>query len=153
MSSTKPAIWVATLGGIGYAPKAPGTFGTIGALPIAAVIQYFGGPIALCAATAALYVVGLWACRLVTADGPEKDPGHIVVDEAVGVWIALIPAGLDWKLYVVGFLVFRLFDIAKPWPVSWADKRVPGAHGVMLDDVIAGLFALPLVAGVRFWLG
>ncbi len=104
-------------------------------------------------AAALAYVIGLWACQRLLADAADKDPGHVVIDEAVGVWVALLPAGLDWRLYVTGFVLFRLFDIAKPWPVSWADRKVAGAQGIMLDDLLAGLMALPFMVALRVWMG
>ena len=79
-----------------------------------------------------------------------KDPSFVVIDEVAGQWIALLPAGLDPVLFVAGFLAFRLFDIWKPWPVSWADRDVPGALGVMLDDLIAGAYAAAVVYGIGY---
>jgi phosphatidylglycerophosphatase A len=76
----------------------------------------------------------------------QKDPGEIVVDEVVGMWItlALVPPSIS--LYVIGFALFRVFDIFKPWPVNWADRQLPGAFGVMVDDVLAGIYALVIMA-------
>lgn len=153
MTLKDPAFLLATLGGAGLFPKVPGTMGTLVALPIAFWLQWVAGPQGLLVAAALVYVCGLWACQQLLSGGADKDPGHVVVDEAVGVWVALLPAGLDWRLYVAGFVLFRLFDIAKPWPVSWADQKVAGAQGIMLDDLLAGLMALPFMVALRVWIG
>ncbi|PIW31259.1 MAG: phosphatidylglycerophosphatase A, partial [Rhodospirillales bacterium CG15_BIG_FIL_POST_REV_8_21_14_020_66_15] len=79
-----------------------------------------------------------------------KDPSFVVIDEVAGQWLALLPAGPDPVLFAAGFLAFRLFDIWKPWPASWADRRVGGAWGVMLDDLIAGGYAAALVYGIGY---
>ena len=158
MRLSDPAVLVATWGGAGLAPLAPGTVGTIAALPFALAIHWAFGPwgmLALAVAASAAYGAGLWACdRLLRSSAgrdekDNKDPGYVVIDEVVGMWVTLLPAGLDWRLYAAGFVVFRILDIAKPWPVSWADSKVPGAHGVMLDDLLAGLIALAAMVGLK----
>jgi phosphatidylglycerophosphatase A len=148
---------IATFGYVGLAPVAPGTFGALAALPLAWALHWLGGFPALALATAGLFVAGLHATRAMTARGGDPDPSEIVVDEVVGQWIALFPlsAGLwmagaaphvfPWPGWVLGFALFRLFDIWKPWPVSWAD-RLHSPLGVMLDDVIAGAMAAACVA-------
>lgn len=141
------ATWFYT----GYLRPAPGTWGSLAALPFAWGIHVLGGPVALALATALVFAAGLWATRVETAGSADHDPSEIVVDEVVGQWISLLPvslgaarAGADvlalWPGVVAGFILFRLFDIWKPGPVGWADRR-GDALGVMLDDVIAGLFA------------
>tara|TARA_R110000772_G_scaffold231592_2_gene342536 strand:+ start:11314 stop:11763 length:450 start_codon:yes stop_codon:yes gene_type:complete len=141
---------VATWFGCGLAPKAPGTVGSLGALPVAWIIlSYWGWPWLAVAAVAAT-VIGIVATAAVLRRSAVKDPSFVVIDEVAGQWIALLPAGLDPILFAVGFVAFRLFDIWKPWPVSWADRKVPGAVGVMLDDLIAGGFAAALVYGLGY---
>ena len=147
---------IATFGGIGLLPGPAGTWGSLAALPAGYLLHWLGGFPLLAAATVIAYVAGIWATRVETFEQDDLDPGHIVIDEVVGMWIALIPlsfglwhigapAGLfPWPGWVSGFLLFRLFDIWKPWPVSWADRR-HGPTGVMLDDVLAGLMAAALV--------
>ncbi len=93
------------------------------------------------AATLALLALGTWATQRVIDKYGVHDPGAVVVDEIVGVWLALFLLPASVLLVALGFVLFRFFDIVKPWPVSWADKSVPGAFGVMLDDVLAGLLA------------
>jgi len=147
---------VATFFYVGLLPWAPGTWGALAALPLGYLLHRMGGFPLLALATLALFAAGWWATARETAGGGDPDPGEIVVDEVVGQWIALFPlsAGLwamgaapaifPWPGWVGGFLMFRLFDIWKPWPVSWADRR-PGAMGVMLDDVLAGVMAAIVV--------
>lgn len=146
-----PALLVATLGGIGRLKPAPGTWGSLVVLPLAV----FGPVIALLLGLL-VTLLGFFATREVLRDAPDEDPGWIVVDEAAGMLIAL--AGLTAEASIWGVLIafglFRIFDIFKPWPISWADQQ-SGAFGVMLDDVVAGalvaaalMLARPLLPGV-----
>jgi len=145
-----PAMIAATWFGCGLAPKAPGTVGSLGALPFAWIILTYWGWSWLAAAAVAAAVLGILATAAVLKRSSIKDPSFVVIDEVAGQWIALLPAGLDPVLFVAGFLAFRLFDIWKPWPVSWADRDVPGALGVMLDDLIAGAYAAAVVYGIGY---
>ncbi|NCO88032.1 MAG: phosphatidylglycerophosphatase A [Rhodobacterales bacterium] len=152
---------IATLFGIGHLRPAPGTWGSLAALPLAIGLYVLGGPWGVVVATVAVGIAGLWATRIETAGSADKDPGHIVIDEVVGQWIALWPiffgaAGASvgllalWPGWVAGFLLFRLFDIWKPGPIGWADRR-GDAEGVMLDDILAGIAAavcVTLLAGL-----
>lgn len=146
---------VGSFGGVGFAPVAAGTWGSLAALLAGYLLHRGGGFPLLAVATLAALLAGLWAARR-EADSPGKfDPSWIVIDEVVGMWIALFPLSLGlwlhgapaalfpWPGWVSAFLIFRLLDIWKPGPVGWADRR-HGAMGVMLDDVIAG--ALTAVA-------
>lgn len=147
---------IATFGYVGHLKPASGTWGSAAALPVGFLIHGLGGFPALAIATALAFLLGTWATDRMTRDTHDKDPSEIVIDEVVGMWIALWPlsaglwhAGADpwlfpWPGWVGGFVLFRLFDVWKPGPVGWADRQ-PGATGVMLDDVIAGLFAAVLV--------
>lgn len=141
--------------GAGYLRPAPGTWGSLAALPAAWAIHTVAGPIALIVGAALLYVVGVWLTAQETASGDDHDPSWIVIDEVVGQWIALLPVSLGaysagvemhrlWPGFVVAFVFFRLFDVWKPWLVGQADQR-GDATGVMLDDVWAGLFAAIVV--------
>lgn len=145
------AALIATVGGIGYLRPAPGTWGSAAALPLAWLLHVLGGPWLLVIAIIAGFIGGLWATSQVTAGQDDPDPSEVVIDEVVGQWIALLPLSLGaahagasitalWPGWVMAFLLFRFFDIAKPGPVGWADRR-GDALGVMLDDVIAGVFA------------
>lgn len=142
---------IATVCGVGYLRPAPGTWGSLVALPLGWLMHVIGGFPLLLLAIAATYLKGLWATRLMTRDSDDHDPSEIVIDEVAGQMIALLPLSYSawtmeidilrlWPGWIAAFLLFRLFDITKPWLVGWADRR-GDAMGVMLDDVIAGIFA------------
>lgn len=127
--------------GSGAAPRAPGTFGTLAALPFVLLWQQLppgGYSLVLVLST----LLGIWLCHRTSADLGVHDHGGIVWDEFVGLWIALWLAPTGWAWLLAGFLLFRLFDIWKPWPIGWVDRRVHGGLGIMLDDIIAGFMAL-----------
>lgn len=135
------AMLIATWFGSGHLPKAPGTWGSAAALPFAWPIVVLTGPVGLLVAAALAYVAGSWAVGVVLRDTGVKDPGWIVIDEVVGQWLTLVPIAIfDPMLYLLGFLVFRVLDIVKPWPARWCDRELPGAAGIMLDDVVAGIY-------------
>jgi len=146
------ARFLATLFYIGLIPRAPGTFGSLAAIPLAYLLHRFTGFPVFALATLLVFVIGWQATNMATQGQDEHDPGEIVIDEVVGQWIALWPLslglwmrGIDPAIFpypgwIGGFVLFRLFDIWKPWPVSWADRK-ESALGVMLDDVLAGLMA------------
>jgi phosphatidylglycerophosphatase A len=139
-----PAMLVATLGGLGLLPAAPGTFGSLVAVPFAWIIVQAGGSAGLLAASAVLFFVGWWAAALICSTY-GKDPRIVVVDEAVGQWLTLgltlAVAPLDLTHYLAGFVLFRVFDIWKPFPIGWADRRIVGGFGTMIDDVLAAIYA------------
>ena len=141
-----PAALIATWGGAGRLPLMPGTWGSAAALPFAWVIHSAWGAAGMFAAAGLVFVAGMWAAAVLAKNLGQKDPGEIVVDEVVGMWIAvaLVPPSLS--LYALAFILFRGFDIVKPWPVNWADRQLPGALGVMADDVFAGAYALVIMA-------
>ena len=143
---------VATLGGIGFSPKSPGTLGSLVALPFAWLILRAGGPPALLAAAALLFAVGWWAAAIVCR-ALGKDPRVIVVDEAAGQWLTLAAAPLDPWFFAAAFVLFRIFDIWKPWPVSWADQRILGGFGTMIDDIAAAIYAIVILLIGRHFLG
>ena len=133
---------LATWFGSGLLRPAPGTFGSLAALHFGFAIAYFTGPVGLLLAALALYFIGAWAAgRYCKATGKHDDQS-IVIDEVVGLWIAAIPATTHWPLWLWAFLLFRFFDIVKPWPASFFDKKAAGGHNVILDDVIAGIYAM-----------
>lgn len=137
----RPGVMLATWFGAGYLPKAPGTWGSLGALPFAWVLVEIGGIWALAVATVLVFFVGVWASKDFMDRTGKHDPGAVVIDEVAGQWIVLLGVPLDAGAFAIAFVLFRLFDIFKPWPISWADKHVPGAWGVMVDDVLAGVGA------------
>lgn len=132
---------VATWFGAGKMPFAPGTWGSLAALPFAWGLAWFGGTPALLAGAAAALGVGIWASNRIIAAGSAKDPGEIVIDEVAGQWLALVMAPLDPFAYAAGFVLFRVFDIFKPWPANWVDQKMGGGAGIMLDDIVAGAYA------------
>ena len=142
------APWVVTLGGVGLLRPMPGTLGSLASLPPAFLVMWYGGPWALLAASFFLLVAGLLAVRHVAAameSGADPDHGAIVIDEACGQFLALIPAMLSPVLWILSFVLFRLFDIWKPGPIRLIDRRLGGAWGVMMDDVAAGAAAAACV--------
>lgn len=148
----RPADCAATFFGAGLSPLAPGTVGSVAALPAAWGLLMLGGPWLLAGAAVIAFAVGTWASEAVVRRTGTDDPGLIVIDEVAGQWLTLVAVPLDPLWFGAGFVLFRLFDIVKPWPASWADRSVKGGFGVMLDDAIAGLYALALLAAVRFLL-
>lgn len=140
----KPALLarlVATGFGVGRVPMAPGTAGSLAALPIAWMLVSAGGPWLLALAAALLAALGLWAVQLYMAELGQHDPASVVIDEVIGQWITLLLAPLDPIAYLLGFVAFRVFDILKPWPAGWLDRQVSGAFGVLIDDVAAAIYA------------
>lgn len=137
--------------GSGAAPKAPGTFGTA-----AAIIPYlFLAELPLLPYLLVIlvsFVAGIYICGKTSEDMGVHDHGGIVWDEFVGLWITLIAVPNHWGWILAGFVLFRIFDIIKPWPIGWADKQVSGGLGIMLDDVIAGVFALGCLQLAALWL-
>lgn len=141
--------------GSGLAPRAPGTFGSLAALLPWWPLQMLA-PLPYWLCIAAAFAGGIFLCGKTARDLRTHDHGAIVWDEFVGLWIALAPLaaapaeGLrQWLAVAAGFALFRLFDIWKPWPISWCDRNVHGGFGIMLDDVLAGaLAALALWAGL-----
>jgi phosphatidylglycerophosphatase A len=138
-SLSNPAVLLATVFGIGWLPKAPGTWGSLAALPIAWWIASTGGTMALAGAIVMVFVIGIWACAGYAKATGTHDAGACVIDEVAGQWIVLLVVPLDPVFYLGAFLAFRFFDIVKPWPAGWADRNIHGGFGVMLDDVFAGL--------------
>ena len=149
----KIANIIATYCGLGLSPKAPGTVGSIGTLPLAFILAYFSGIYGILAFAVITAVVGIIATDVVIRDQEEKDPGKVVVDEVVGQLLAFLFVAdklyhnLDlWWVYLLGLLAFRFFDICKMGPVKWFDRNMKNAVGVMMDDVCAGL-----IGGVCVW--
>lgn len=138
-----PAGWIATGFGSGLAPKAQGTFGSLAAIVpwvlLHAVLPVWGWLLLIVVS----FAIGTWACNVAGRIIGVDDHRSLVWDEFVGQWIALLPVLVmpGWLWVAVGFALFRLFDVWKPWPIAWFDRRVKGGLGVMLDDVIAGIFA------------
>ena len=141
-------FWIAVGLGSGLSPKAPGTTGTLGVLPLlvlmwdASILAWTTGLVILC-------VLSIWSIPEAGRRLGEPDHGQIVIDEWAGMWLAAF--GLNtlteltvWIGLLIGFIGFRIFDIAKPWAVSWCEHKIPGAWGVLMDDIAAGGYVLIL---------
>ncbi|MBF0188464.1 MAG: phosphatidylglycerophosphatase A [Magnetococcales bacterium] len=140
------AMAVSTFGGVGLSPIAPGTFGTVAAVVVYFLVQPFGfeAEVGLFAITVAL---GFWSAGVACAYYGVKDPQPVVIDEVAGYLLTMLfLPHASWVWALVGFGLFRLFDIWKPWPVNWLDRTLPCPWGVMLDDLAAGLYAGVLLA-------
>ena len=126
--------------GAGLSPKAPGTVGTVVAVLIYLVLPSMQ-PVIYAGLILLSFVFGIWICGKTSEDLGVHDHGGIVWDEFVGYWVTMFmaPSGLFWVL--LGFVLFRLLDIFKPWPIKWSDKELAGGLGIMLDDVLAGIMA------------
>ena len=146
------AFLLCTWFGLGKLPKIPGSWGSAGALPFAWAMQSLGGPWLLAVAAMAVALLSLWAIQIYLSYWPGEDPGEIVIDEVAGQWMTLIFVPPDPLLYLIGFAVFRFFDITKMWPASWADRNLSGAPGVLIDDLFAGLYGMAIMlALMHYW--
>lgn len=135
--------------GAGYAPRAPGTAGTLVGVLVCLPVQYLPWTYQL-ALVAVLYAAGVWLCaRTAAALGVHDHPG-IVFDEIVGFLAAMIAAPRGWGWILLGFVCFRLFDIFKPWPISLLDRGLKGGNGIMADDLLAGLFSLTVIQIIAY---
>lgn len=137
--------------GSGLAPKAPGTFGTLAALPFLWLWQplpWFGQLFVILAS----FFAGIQLCQCTSQRLGVHDHGGIVWDEFVGLWLTFFLIPLNLINVVLGFALFRFFDIIKPFPIKWLDKQVSGGLGIMIDDVVAGLFACVLLHLGQGWL-
>ncbi len=150
----KLAHLLASYFGLGYAPKASGTIGSLGTLPVAFVIAYFFGTAGILAAVGIAFFIGVWATHEIISHQDEKDPSLVVIDEFAGQMLTFVFAGQllyhnlnAWPVYFIGFALFRLFDIVKLGPVKWADSKLKNAWGVMLDDIFAGTIAGAFLLG------
>jgi len=137
------AIWF----GCGRFPKAPGTAGTMGAIPFYLLLRVYGGVPAVAIATAVVALIGVWASHQVVRKLGIQDPQIVCIDEVAGVLITWLAAPDGWIGLLAGIVLFRLFDQVKPWPARPAE-RLPEGWGVMMDDVVAGVWAAAcLLAG------
>jgi phosphatidylglycerophosphatase A len=152
LHATHPACVLATWFGAGRLPVMPGTWGSLAAVPFAAALAWAGGPWLVLVAAAALFGLGVWATERYMAASGVHDPGAVVIDEVVGQWLALAFLPLTPLAYGVGFALFRLLDVTKPWPANWIDRKMAGAAWVMLDDVVAGIYAGAVALLALGWL-
>jgi len=144
-----PFHLLATLGGIGMVPIAPGTFGSIAAWLIFVYLSHFISMINMIILTILLCILSIWICNQASKNLKNKDHKSIVIDEFVGIWIALLPvlfvanSQFERTVYALAALIFfRLFDILKPFPISYFDKNYKNGFGIVIDDVISGLISI-----------
>jgi phosphatidylglycerophosphatase A len=155
MLLSHPAGWIASGFGSGLSPIAPGTAGSLAALLPWLALRELSWPLYFIVVAGA-FALGVWASSWVVRRLRISDPSVVVWDEFVGQWIALAPLlwlGFAWLWIAAGFILFRIFDIAKPWPASWADREIEGGLGVMLDDVFAGIYAAIVLAALTYFMG
>lgn len=143
--------WLATGFGAGYSPAAPGTAGSLVGLILVFLIHN-RSPVFYAAVTLAVFALGVYTAGCVERDTGEKDSRRIVIDEIAGMLLAafLLPSGAGY--WIAGFLLFRLFDIIKPFPAGWVDRNMVGGWGIMLDDTVAGLYANLILQCVKVWM-
>jgi phosphatidylglycerophosphatase A len=139
---------LSTFFGVGFVRVAPGTVASLVALPLAWLISWKLGVTALCVASLAAYVVGVWSCGNYASARGKEDPAECVIDEVAGQWFACAVAPLSLLGFAIAFVLFRFFDITKLWPVSLGE-RLPGGLGIMTDDMIAGALAAVIIAALR----
>ena len=144
---------LATGFGSGLSPIIPGTMGTVAAIPFYLVMAQLPFSVYLIITLAAA-LAGITICQKTSDDMGVHDHGSIVWDEFVGFWITMAIAPVaSWEWVVTGFVLFRFFDMVKPWPISWLDKQVHGGLGIMVDDILAGFMAMIALWGVGYWMG
>lgn len=142
--------------GVGFCPFASGTAGSLMSLPLAVLAGYYGGTIGIVIAVLLVFALGIWATKEVLKTSKSQDPSLVVIDETAGQLISFALVGNllyqsfdKWYLYIIGFVLFRVFDIIKLGPVKWADSKLHNAWGVMLDDIFAGMIAAVLLLGIE----
>ena len=146
-----PVHWLAFGFGSGLAPKAPGTFGTLAAIPLYLLLADLPGWAYLLVLLVSI-LAGIWICGESSRRLQVHDHSGIVWDEFAGYWLTMLAAPAGWGWIVLGFLLFRLFDIWKPWPIRRMDRTIHGGLGIMLDDVMAGLYAWVLMQALAYGL-
>lgn len=148
---TNPACLLAFGFGVGLVPVAPGTFGTLLAIPLYWALADISAPV-YGAVVLVMALSGIGLCAAAARSLNIGDHPGIVWDEIVGLLITLWGVPFAWSQVILGFVLFRAFDVVKPWPVAWADRRVGGGLGIMLDDVLAGMMAWAALQILRGWL-
>ncbi|MFT7005753.1 MAG: phosphatidylglycerophosphatase A [Colwellia sp.] len=143
---TQPVQFLALGFGSGLAPKAPGTFGTLAAIPLFLLLtMLMPTPLPYAIAVIVMGFAGIYICGKAADDLGVHDHPAIVWDEFIGFFITMFMVPVSWQSILVGFILFRIFDIFKPWPISFIDKNMTGGSGIMFDDVLAGFFALAIM--------
>ena len=149
----KNPIHLLALGfGTGCVPMMPGTIGTLVGVLFYLPMQTLSWPFYI-GVTVVLFSLGVWLCDVTARHLGVHDHGGIVWDEIVGFLITMTAVPPDWRFVLLGFVLFRLFDILKPWPISWADRNIKGGFGIMFDDILAGVYAGIILLGINYWFG
>lgn len=143
-----PAHLLAFGFGAGLMPKAPGTWGTLVAFPFFAVTQAMG-TLAVIGAASLFFLIGIWASAVSGRALGVADHGGIVIDEIAAFLLVLAFTPHGWMWWLIAFLLFRVFDILKPWPISLADRTIKGGFGVMFDDLLAAIYAIAAILLLR----
>lgn len=154
-TKNKIVTMIATFFGSGLSPKAPGTVGTLAALPLVWALS-FAGPLFYMAFVVFLFPIGLWAAEAYEHISGRHDSKEIVIDEVLGILITMTWLPMTWQAIGLGFVLFRVLDILKPFPIGLIDKKVQGGLGVIADDVVAGIIAniaLQAIYNQTTWLG
>lgn len=144
---------MATGFGAGLLPKAPGTWGSLLAVALAWPIYGAAGQTGLAIAAVAAFAIGIWVSNKCVQKYGTEDPGQVVIDEIAGQWLVLLVVAPGWLGYGLGFVLFRAFDIFKPWPVSWVDRNIKGGLGIMIDDVVAAGYAAAILYAITLDMG
>ena len=142
--------WIAVGFGSGLAPKAPGTFGSLAALPLVVFAHISLAPWFYLLFVTALFVLAVYCAERTQRDWQCHDPGRIVIDEWVGLALSYLLLPPQLLVWLAGFVLFRVFDIIKPWPIRWFDRHIKGGFGNVFDDVLAGVFTC-VVLQLYFW--
>jgi phosphatidylglycerophosphatase A len=148
--SSRIAVGVATFGYSGYSPVAPGTAGSAAGLLLIVPLRLLGLHWLDLAMTVGLFAVGVWSATVVERHLGVEDPGVVVIDEVLGMLVSLLWLPVSWPVVLAAFLVFRVFDIIKPWPAG-RFERLGGGLGIMADDAMAGVYANLVVQALVWW--
>jgi phosphatidylglycerophosphatase A len=151
LALTTPAGWLAFGFGSGLSPFAPGTMGTLMAIPFAIVLKQLSQPW-YWLMLLVTFALGVWVCGHVSRRLGVHDHGGIVWDEMVGYWLAIALVPLQWPWLLAAFVLFRIFDIFKPWPIDQLDQKVSGGFGIMIDDVLAAIYTLAILVVVQYFI-
>ncbi|MFH0844294.1 MAG: phosphatidylglycerophosphatase A [Pseudomonadota bacterium] len=138
--SEKVALCLSTWFGVGLLPAAPGTFGTLAALPLVLLLKYLGVFVEEIV-TILLIPLSVWASELSRKSMNRDDPSEVVIDEVAGLFLTFFLLPVSWLTVCAGFFLFRLFDILKPFPIRWLDQTIRGGIGIVFDDLLAGIYA------------
>ena len=153
IASQRFAMVITTLFGLGFSKFAPGTVGSIFGLITAWLIVSYTSNTYLIAAATLVFFIGFFLSNIYSKYLNTNDPSRIIIDELVGQWITLFFLPPEVLYYLIGFILFRFFDIFKPWPVNWADSNLHGGLGIMLDDVFAGIYSCIIVSTLFYVIG